>query len=98
MMHNHPQDVGVTHWKPGSGIIVRLGYGNSEIRLRYPTEPQAIGGKEDSPGTPPRSNASSQVWHPGLCFQCTPQRPIPLFTRRVNRPGTIAVRRVHIIS
>ena len=19
MMHNHPQDVGVTHWKPGSG-------------------------------------------------------------------------------
>ena len=22
MMHNHPQDVGVTHWKPGSGIII----------------------------------------------------------------------------
>ena len=22
MMHNHPQDVGVTHWKPGSGVKI----------------------------------------------------------------------------
>ena len=30
MMHNHPQDVGVTHWKPGSGIFITpMSHGSS---------------------------------------------------------------------